>query len=71
VLARIAAMTRKAQIDFGSLKMDAPRRSSLESVGLTHTHDIGATIEGIGHLAVVGGAVPMDKYDRPLKKLVY
>lgn len=75
VLGRIAAMASKAQIGFGSLKMDGGTPVVVESVVLTYTPDIGATIQQIGHLAfgckVVGSAVPMDEDAQPLKKLVY
>ena len=55
--------------------MDGGTPVVVESVVLTYTRDIAATIEQIGHLAfgckVVGSAVAMDKDAQPLKKLVY
>jgi 4-hydroxy-3-methylbut-2-en-1-yl diphosphate synthase IspG/GcpE len=75
VLDRIAAMASIKQIGFGNLKMDGDTPAVAESVVLTDTPDIGATIQQIGHLAfgskVVGSAVPMDEDVQPLKKLVY
>jgi 4-hydroxy-3-methylbut-2-en-1-yl diphosphate synthase IspG/GcpE len=63
-------MAGRAQIDFGGLKMDGGTPVFVESV-LTDTHDIGATIQQIGHLAfgctVGGSAVSIHKDARPLK----
>ena len=65
----------QSQIDFGSLKMGGGTPVVVESVVLTYTHDIAATIEQIGHLAfgckVAGSAVAMDEGAQPLEKLVY
>jgi (E)-4-hydroxy-3-methylbut-2-enyl-diphosphate synthase len=69
-------MASKAQIDVGGVKMGGGAPVVVQSMTLTYTHDVDATMEQIGRLVSAGCevarvAVPKDEDAKALKKLVY
>jgi (E)-4-hydroxy-3-methylbut-2-enyl-diphosphate synthase len=69
-------MASTAQIDVGGVPMGGGAPVVVQSMTLTYTHDVDATMEQIGRLAsagceVVRVAVPKDEDAQALRKLVY
>ncbi|MFN8186821.1 MAG: flavodoxin-dependent (E)-4-hydroxy-3-methylbut-2-enyl-diphosphate synthase [Gaiellales bacterium] len=69
-------MASQAQIKLGDVPMGGGAPVVVQSMTLTYTHDVEATMEQIGRLAsagceVVRVAVPKDEDARALRKLVY